>query len=181
MIPESEKYNRVVNKLRKLRPYLSSTKEIEDAVIKRISKDSNRKPILSDIIDFVFGWVYIGWVRRSLITASVLLVSIFIWQQSIIIKRINILSEKTPVIQRESSSGSIENIEKLMTIYTNLEVKFHSKTITLSEKEMREILESLNEMQIKYNDIENLINSDPELKKYVEKKLEENNRTKIKL
>ena len=181
MIPESEKYNRIVNKLRKLRPYLSSTKEIEDAVIKRISKDSNRKPILSDIIDFVFGWVYIGWVRRSLITASVLLVSIFIWQQSIIIKRINILSEKTPVIQRESSSGSIENIEKLMTIYTNLEVKFHSKTITLSEKEMREILESLNEMQIKYNDIENLINSDPELKKYVEKKLEENNRTKIKL
>jgi hypothetical protein len=181
MIPENEKYSRVINKLRKSRPYLSSTKEIEDAVIKKISKAPNRKPNISDIIDFVFGWVYIGWVRRSLITASVLLVLIFVWQQSVIIKRINILSGQIPVIQRESSSGSIENIEKLRTIYTNLDVKFHSKTITLTEKEMKKIMETLNEMQIKYNDIENLINSDPELKKYVEKKLEQNNRTKIKL
>jgi hypothetical protein len=181
MIPKEEKYSRVVNQLRKSRPYLTSTKEIEEAVIKRISKASNRKPNISVIIDFVFGWVYIGWVRRSLITASVLLVAIFVWQQSIIIERINILTEQVPVIQRESSSGNTDNIEKYRTIYTNLELKLHSGAITLSEKNVNEILDSLKELQVKYRDLENIINSDPDLRKYIEKKLLEVNNSKIKL
>ena len=46
---------------------------------------------------------------------------------------------------------------------------------------MKELLESVNELQIKYKDLENLIEEDPELKKLIEKKLIENNRTKINL
>jgi hypothetical protein len=53
--------------------------------------------------------------------------------------------------------------------------------ITISEAEMKELLTSMKEVQVKYKDLENLINSDPELKKYIEKKLEENNSSKIKL
>lgn len=181
MIPESEKYKRVITILRKSRPHLTSTVDIEKEVIKRISKVSNPKHYLSDIIDFIFGWVYIDWVRRSLITASVLLVMVFVWQQSIILKQINILSRQTTILEGETSSESIDNIEKMLMKYTNLERKFHSKTITISEKEMKELLESVNETQMKYKDLETLINSDPELKKYIEKKLEENSRTKIKL
>jgi len=52
---------------------------------------------------------------------------------------------------------------------------------TISEKQMKELLESVNELQIKYKDLENLIEEDPELKKLIEKKLIENNRTKINL
>ena len=46
---------------------------------------------------------------------------------------------------------------------------------------MNELLESVNELQIKYKDLEKLIEEDPELKKLIEEKLIENNRTKIKL
>ena len=46
---------------------------------------------------------------------------------------------------------------------------------------MKEILESVNELQTKYRDLENLIEEDPELKKLIEKKLIETNRTKINL
>jgi len=46
---------------------------------------------------------------------------------------------------------------------------------------MKELLESVNELQIKYKDLENLIEEDPELKKLIEKKLIENNSTKINL
>lgn len=52
---------------------------------------------------------------------------------------------------------------------------------TISEKQMKELLESVNELQIKYKDLENLIEEDPELKKLIKKKLIENNRTKINL
>ena len=46
---------------------------------------------------------------------------------------------------------------------------------------MKELLESVNELQVKYKDLEKLIEEDPELKKMIERKMEENNRTKINL
>jgi hypothetical protein len=46
---------------------------------------------------------------------------------------------------------------------------------------MKELLDSVNELQIKYKDFENLIEGDPELKKLIEMKLIEYNRTKINL
>ena len=46
---------------------------------------------------------------------------------------------------------------------------------------MKELLESVNELQVKYKDLEKLIKEDPELKKLIEKKLIEINRTKINL
>lgn len=150
MIPESEKYNRVVNTLRISRPKLASTKEIEEEVVKRISKNSNQKPHFSDIVDFVFGWVYIGRVQ-TIITEG--------------------LTQSTPE----------DDIEKLLTTYRFSGRRFPSKTITISEKEMKELLDRVNELQVKYKDLENLIESDPELKSAIEKKLIESNRSKIKL
>jgi hypothetical protein len=46
---------------------------------------------------------------------------------------------------------------------------------------MKELLEFVDELQLKYTDLENLIEGDPELKKMIEKKMIENNRTKINL
>ena len=46
---------------------------------------------------------------------------------------------------------------------------------------MKELIDSVNNIQIKYKDLMKLIEEDSELKKYVENKLIENNRTKIKL
>ena len=46
---------------------------------------------------------------------------------------------------------------------------------------MKQLLDSINDFRTKYKDLMDLIEKDPELKKYIEDKLTENNRTKIKL
>jgi len=181
MKPESEKFFEVLKLLRKSKPLLASTEDIESGVIKRITKTNYNGLSSSQIIDFLFGWVYIGWVRRSLITASIVLVMIFIYQQSIILKRIDVLSRQPVVIGKESTLSPADEIEKLLIVYKNSGRIFPSKTITISEREMKELLESVNELQIKYRDLKKLIEEDPELKKMIEKKLMENNRTKINL
>lgn len=181
MKPENEKYNKVLNLLRVSEPTLDSTKEIEREVIKRITKINHFGLIFSEVIDFLFGWVYIGWVRRSLITASIVLILVFIYQQGIILKRIDVLSRQTVVIDKENTSSPTDEIEKLLMVYKNSGRRFPSKTITISESQMKELLESVNELQIKYKDLENLIEEDPELKKLIEKKLIEYNHTKINL
>jgi hypothetical protein len=181
MVPESENYKKILKLLRSSRPTLLSTEEIEDEVIKKISKTLKPKYSISDVTDFLFGWVYIDWVRRSLITCSVLLIMVFVWQQGIILKRINNLSRETIIIDRETSSKRFEDIERMLTIYSKSGSKLNTRTMALSEVELEELLTSLRELQVKYKDLENLINNDPELKKYIEKKLEENNGSKIKL
>jgi hypothetical protein len=181
METESEKYKKVMDLLRNSKPELDSTEDIEIEVIKMIKKADRPGFNLTDAIDFLFGWVYIGWVRRTLITASIALVLVFVFQQGVILKRIDILSRQTVVTDKEYAITPADEIEKLLTSYKNSGRRFPSKTITISEKEMKELLESVNELQNKYKEIETIIEGDPELKKLIEKKLIENNRTKINL
>ena len=89
-----EKYNKVLNILKKSKPILDTTDDIEKEVFKRINRVHRIRFNLSEVIDFLFGWVYIGWVRRSLIAASVVLVLVFIYQQSVILKQINYLTDR---------------------------------------------------------------------------------------
>jgi hypothetical protein len=181
MRPESEKYNRVLNILRKSKPVLNSTEDIEKKVFRSVTKIHKSEFILLDVIDFLFGWIYIGWVRRSLIAASVILIVIFVYQQGVILKQMNYLSRQTIVIDGETAFTPADEIKKVIMMYKLSGRRFPSETITISEKQMKELLESVNELQIKYKDLENLIEGDPELKKLIEKKLIENNRTKINL
>ncbi len=181
MIQESEKYEKILSILKKSKPILKSTEDIEKEVIHRISGTQRTDFVLSDVIDFMFGWVYISWVRRSLIMASVVLVLIFVYQQGIILKQINFLSRQTILIDGETDSNPADEIEKKLIIYKLQSHRFPSNSIKISEKQMEQFLESVNELQVKYKDLLNLIEEDPELKKLIEKKMIESNRTKNKL
>jgi hypothetical protein len=109
------------------------------------------------------------------------LILIFVYQQGVILKRIEVLSRQTVIVDKEKASSSSDEIDKLLTLFRNSGHRFPTKNITISESQIKELQESLKEMQIKYKDLENLIDSDPELKNLIEKKLMENNRTKINL
>jgi hypothetical protein len=181
MKPDSEKYKKVMNLLRESKPLLDSTDDIEREVIKRITKVNHPLLNLSEIFDFIFGWVYIGWVRRSLITASVALILVFVFQQGIILRRIDMISRQTVIPDRVNVQEPSDKIEKMLMNYRSSGLRFSSKTINISEKQMKELLESVRELQLKYKDLENIIEGDPELKKLIEKKLIENSRNKINL
>lgn len=181
MKPVSEKYNRVLSLLRKSKPILDSTEDIEREVIKRIAEGKQSGLHLSQFFDFLFRWAYIGWVRRSLITASIILVLIFVYQQGIILKRINLLSRQIVVKDNENVLGTTNEIEKLLMIYKNSGKRLPSKNITIPERQMKKLLESMEELQIKNKDLEELIERDPELKKLIEKKLTDYSKTKINL
>ncbi len=178
---ESEKYNKVLNILKKSKPILDTTEDIEKEVFKRINRVPGSRFNLSEVIDFLFGWVYIGWVRRSFIAASVVLVLVFIYQQSVILKQINYLNRQIVITGGETTSSSVGDIEKGIMMYKLSGRRFPAKSITISDKQMRQLLESVNELQTENRDLLNMIEGDPELKTIIEKKLIENSRTKIKL
>jgi hypothetical protein len=181
MKPGNEKFDEVVNLLMKSRPLLDSPEDIGNIVIRRLRAEKPKTDILSNLADFLFSWVYIGWVRRTLITASCALVLIFIYQQGIILKRIDTLSRQTVVNNKANIKAPSDEIERLLTVYKNSGHLFSSRNITISEGQMKDLLESVKELQIKYKDLEKLIEDDPDLKRMIEKKLMENDQTKTKL
>lgn len=181
MVPESEKYSKVLQLLRKSKPVLNSTADIENKVISRISKTHWSDLFISDAINFLFGWIYIGWVRRSMITASVLLVIVFVYQQGVILKQINYLSSHVLINNREYISGTADELEKRITLYKLTGYSFSSDSVKISENQINELLEKVNDLQLKYKSLLDLIEENPKLKKEIEKKLNEANQSKIKL
>jgi hypothetical protein len=178
---EDGKYERVINLLRKSSPELSTKEDIQKEVISRISKKMRSPALKEELVDILFGWIYIGWVRRSLIAASVVLVMVFVWQQSVILRQINFLSKQVIVPAEESMLTTSQQAEKLMMLYKTSSRLFSSRNITISEKQLNQLLDSVNVLKIQYKDLIELIDENPELKKYIDEKLAEKANTKTKL
>jgi hypothetical protein len=172
------KYNEVLNLLRKSKPELKDMDSITERVMSIIQEEKSKVKFEELLFDFLFGWVYIGWVRRSMITAVFALAFLFIYQNMLIIRQVKVLSGQ----KIESGSAVMTNLRgeliDRLRIFKLTGKKISDENINVSEKEIDEMIISLNKLQIKYNDVINLIEKDPELKKYVESRMLEYRKNK---
>jgi hypothetical protein len=178
MTAENDRYKRMMEILRNSRPDLKRPEEIENEIIKRIQRGSRQTGRFLYFIDSLFGWVYIGWVRRSLVAAAVIMVSVFVYQQALILKQVNNISRQPLVIGSEPMPGSMTEFDKKLTLYKISNRLSPASKIQIPEKQMEQILESFDSLQSKYKDLMRVIEENPELKKYIEDKLNENRKYK---
>lgn len=175
----NERYNDVIHSLRKSTPVLKNPGEIENDVMRIIRNQRRPSGIVSDLPEKIFGWVYVGWIRRTLVLASVCLVIVFVLQQSIILKKINSLEQRSGYIQTDYprsnytrySGAMVSKIAGLRFLRSN----------KLTDQEIDRIINSYKDLEIKYNDILRAIDENPELRKYFNEKLPGFDKEKIKL
>jgi hypothetical protein len=177
----NEKYDKVLGILKGAKPVLGSTDEIAEKVLHKILEMMEPQADLSDLVKFLFGWTYIKWVRRSLITASVFLVTVFVFQQSMIMKQMNNLSRQIESYQRDTSGPSSEYMNRKMLLFRYSERRFQFTKKSDSDKQIGELLQSIDQLKKEYKQLHYMIEEDPELKKLIEKKLSEITDIKIKL
>lgn len=173
-------YERVIATLRSSKPELRSPEETTEKVMNRILMDQASGKASSGILDFLFGWVYVGWVRTSLVAASVILVLGFVYQQAVILKRVNNLNRQAVYIEDQIITGN-NTIPDAALFYQLAGRKLNSGNINISERQIRQIMRSYKELEEKYSDLMNLIETNPALKKYVDEQLSESNKEKFKL
>ena len=154
---------------------------LKERVMERIRQTRQKGKGSFTLFDYLFGWVYIGWVRKSLIAVSVIIVVLFAYQQTVILKRISILSSQVVVTGDRGSDGISNDLEQKLLFYKISGRKIKSARPEITGKQIDELLESVNELQTKYKDLIKLIEDDPELKKEIEKKLMERNGKKFNL
>ncbi len=172
------KYTRILNILRKSKPVFHSADDIEDKVMKRIMRKEEKQEPSPGILNFLFGWVYIGWVRRGLVAASIILVIAFVYQQTVILKRINNLNRQAVFIESQIITGSSDNSDAAF-LYRLAGRKLPAGKINISEKQVKRLMKSYSELEAKYKDLIKLIEEDPHLRKYVEEKLDESSKKKF--
>jgi len=177
MTEESEKYKKVLSILKKAKPELTGIESIEQNVVSRIRRKTERGQSLRDIIENLFAWIYIGWVRKSMVTASGLLVLFFVYQQTMILKGVNEISKRSIVNGTGSISVSEEDLGKQLMMYRLTGRRLYSGDLEISEKQLKELIDSYKELQDKYSGLIEIIERDSILKGYLEKKLDESKNT----
>jgi len=171
MTNESEKYRKILEILRKSRPSLSSGSEMADEVIRRIRIGDNKISLFDSFIDSLFGWVYLDWVRRGLVGAAVILISVFVYQQAFILKQVKDISRQVVISDNEVASGFSFEPDKRLTLYKMSAPFSTGSDLKISEVELKEIINSYDELQGKYRDLLRIIEENPELKDFITKRL----------
>ena len=175
------KYRKVMEVLKKSEPVTGSQEEIEREVINRIISLPKEEKESFSIYNFLFGWTEIGWVRRSLVTASLVLVVIFVYQQSVIVKQLNWLSTQIVVNSEKPVRTTISDFSGKMRFLRISGSRVPQKGSQISEKQIDMIMEALDKLQADYDNLSKIIEDNPELKEMIEKKLSEKNYKKVKL
>ena len=180
MKSEESKYNKILNILKRSKPVLSNPDNLEENVMNMIMQKQKKNDRSFNVLDFIFGWVYVGWVRKALIAASMILIVTFAYQQTIILKRINNLDDRAIFLEDQTVTGSADDAGRAL-FYRLSGQKLPSNNINISEKQLDQIMNSYNELEKKYRDLIKLIEEDPELMNYVEKRLDEKSKKKFNL
>jgi len=173
MTSGSDKYRKVIEILRKSRPDMIFPDNIENEIINGI-RDKNLNAIrISCIIECLFGWIYIGWVRRSLAAAAIMLVALFIYQQAFMLKQVKNISEQVVNIGNVPAPAPAQEIAKRLTLYKISNSIAHGGEISVPENQLKELINSYDDLLVKYRDLLRIIEEDPDLKQLIEKRLNE--------
>jgi hypothetical protein len=176
---EEKDYRKLVEALRKSEPDTGSTSGIEMAVMEAIAQKKAKLTTGERISEFLFGWMDVPWVRRSLIAASFALLGFFVWQQNDIIRQINDLNlslKNNNRMIRYDPSAAMEKRQSLIRFSRD-----RSRGYYVQEEDLLRLVDSLNLMNIRYRKLMEILNDNPELKKNVEEQFDKNMQPRIKL
>jgi hypothetical protein len=166
-----EKYRKVISLVKRSTPVLNDPGSIRENVlkeVKRLKNHSNKGNFLEEIL---FGWIYIGWIRKSLITIAAAVIVFFGYQQAVILRKINSLSQQRYISTTESVASMTDDISARLALYRIAGKKFTDLKLNISEKEIDELVVEIKKLKVKYEDLIYMIENDSQLNEYFEKKL----------
>jgi len=175
------RYEKAVKIIRKSKPVLSNPGVIEDAVIRSIRDKEKDRGLITGLVESIYGWIYIGWVRRSLVGAALIIFTVFVYQQADILRSVRSLEKEIVSIRSEQPTVNVRDLERRLTVFKISSKISTGRKIEVYESQLQEIIDSYKNLEQKYENLNRIIEEDSLLKNYFENKLkeEENNRSKI--
>jgi hypothetical protein len=181
MDQEQEKFDNVMKVLRRSQPDMGDIEQFSEKVMRKIRQERTRVSLPELIYEFIFGWVYVGWMRRAMVTASICLMLFFGYQQTVTLKRIESLSLRSVIdadLMKTGMNSTLPDRWKPYTIFGN---RTNEGRMEIPENKLDKFIESVNKFQEQNEEIFRLIESDPKSKEYVYERLNKNVSVKTKI
>lgn len=144
-----DKYSELIEKISNLRTDQGSLDNLRERIV---AAANNQRAVRGlPLYDLLFGWTNIVWLRRGLITASLLLFAIFVIQQYVIINRIDFLETRMVSI----TPGSITEFQR-EAMRTNSQIldlagdNNKSDSINVSVRDLAALIREYRDLQEKY-------------------------------
>jgi hypothetical protein len=171
----TSKYDDLVELLKKSAPVLNNADTVKENIMREIRRDKAGNRIRSTIEEFLFGWIYVGWMRRSLVTAAAVVILVFGYQQLLIIRKINNLADHRIENSSAVMTSISDDINSRLMYYRITGKNPSNDKINVSEKEINKLIIEINKLKLKYEDLLYMIENDPQLKEYFETRLNRDN------
>lgn len=181
MSERSSKYDKTIKLIRESKPVLLHPGLIENSVIERIRSKERSGSGIAAIIELVYGWIYIGWIRRSFVGAALFVFLVFVYQQADLIRSVRSIEREVVSIQDGQKTANIRDLERRLTVLRVSSGISKGRKIEVDESQLQELIDSYKSIELKYENLRRIILEDSNLREYVENKLreEEKNRSKI--
>ncbi|HAM08977.1 MAG: hypothetical protein A2X05_17390 [Bacteroidetes bacterium GWE2_41_25] len=181
MKKNDSKYIKTIDLLRKSKPLLDSSGDIEREVIRRISSSAEQVTDSFSLLDLLFGWTNIVWIRRGLIATSVMLVALFVYQQSVIVNQLNWISRQIVINEERPIRATQPEFVRQLKLLKITGGRYNMMNSSISEDQIEILIESVDKLQTDFDNLMKIIQDDPDLKELIEKKLNEKEQRKVKL
>lgn len=173
------KYQKTVSLLKKS-GQMTDIEQTGQHVMARLYAIGNRKSHAVVIYEFLFGWTEIPWVRRSLTFASFILILMFVYQQSVIVRQMNTLSNQVKSYQSDPVSVFQNEVISRYRLIKASGGRMYEQT-GLTEEQIQMIIRSYDQIRKDYDNLMKAIESNPELKRILNEQKSELNSGKVKI
>jgi hypothetical protein len=181
MKTEDDKLNMLIGLIKRSDPVMDDQKGFTEKVIENIEDRKKQPDILASLNEFLFGWVYVGWVRRSLVAVSLAILFFFGYQQAVLLKRVNELSGRRIKGSASMIHGITTNYSGKLRLYRLFGERAFEKSSKISEDKIENFVRQVYELNYEYGDLIEEMKKDSSLKEYVGDKIDELNRKKSKI
>lgn len=148
----NNKYDDLIQKLAGVSPELKN----RDELIRNVMENTNPAMTGISFISYVFGWTEFPFVRKAAIALSVIVVSVFMFQQVVIVNRIGNLEERMVESNTEQLLQHHENsvlINSALLMSGNQSESIDS--ILVADKDLRILVNSYMRLQKQHQDLQN--------------------------
>ena len=165
-----DKYKEVIDILSAKKPVLSQKGALVNRVMQNLTMHSAKISLTEKAGHYLFAWVYVGWVRKVMATAAILFFGFFVFQQLTLNNRVTRLENRIV-----KSSLAPPDFRKRPDLKQRLFFELVSRnlgrqdSITLSKKELNDLLQSYSNLQERYEKMKKHVKEDSYIDRILKK------------
>ena len=149
-----ENYKKAIKRIVDHKIDSDSLDRVKSSIISRIETSSEPVDTVL-ILDFLFGWADIVWLRRSMVIVSLALVMIFVVQQFTVLNRLGSLEQRMMGVSTESViEFQKENMHLNSVLYIENSNINPNDSVKVSNRDLVSLLKSYRDLQKKLREIE---------------------------